>query len=53
LLFIVDATGVEPFEMPPDLHTWIAIFTNAVLDTVFNALLVLGISNSSVSNATN
>jgi len=40
---LLDATGVEPFVWPVPAGKWPLLVLNAALDTVYNALLLLGI----------
>jgi drug/metabolite transporter (DMT)-like permease len=47
LLIILDRSGIEQFELPPDWHTAGVIVENGLLDTGFNGFLVLGIAHSS------
>ena len=47
MLIVLDRTGVEPFELPPNAAIRDVIIENGVLDTAFNAFLVLGIAHSS------
>jgi solute carrier family 35 protein F5 len=46
-LIIAHVTGVEKFELPPTIEVWVGIMQNALLETMFNTFLIVGIADSS------
>jgi solute carrier family 35 protein F5 len=46
-LIVAHFSGIEEFELPPTQTVWTGIMQNAVLESLFNAFLVVGIADSS------